>query len=201
MQRTPGNTTAEKEKYWTQIIEEARKFPAGVAAYCADNGISHNNYYYWFKRLRVKHLEWTDLSNTPKVPRAKVSAKKKRLPQPEIEVSERPRRRKFNAKEKSRILKEIDSSSKGKIASILRREGIYSSHLQKWRTELQQAALEPKKRGPKANPLMAENRDLQKQLAKIEKQLDQANRIIELQKKISELLGVTIDENDQDSSD
>ena len=64
MKRTPGKTFEERQKYWTKIIEEARKFPSGVNAYCTENGISTNNYYSWFKKLRVSHPEWMDSANS-----------------------------------------------------------------------------------------------------------------------------------------
>ncbi len=192
MQQTPGKTPAEKEKYWTKIIEEARIYPAGITAYCTANGIAHSNYYKWFQKLRPSHPEWKDLSNTPQQRRSTQSRKR-----PSTEVMERPRRRKFNAKEKARILREIDMLPKGQAAAILRREGVYASQLQKWRAERELAALEPKKRGVKGNPLTAEVKKLQSQCAKLEKRLKQAAAIIELQKKISEILGISteIDEN------
>jgi transposase len=199
MQRTPGKTQQEKEKYWTRIIEEGRKYPAGVAAYCTDNSINKNTFYYWFKRLRAVHPEWQDLANIPAEPRKKASHRRSSKNESSVEIEVRPRRRKFNAKEKARILKEVDASSKGQIAAILRREGVYSTQLKKWRTERELAALAPKKRGPKSNPLNAEVKKLRSQLSQAEKQLKQANAIIELQKKISELLGITV-ENDEESS-
>lgn len=52
MKKTPGRTIAAREKYWTKIIEEARKYPEGVTAYCRFTGVSKNNYYFWFNRLR-----------------------------------------------------------------------------------------------------------------------------------------------------
>lgn len=196
MQKTPGKTFEERQKYWTKIIEVAREYPAGVKAYCTENGISINNYYSWFKKLRDSHPEWEDLPNTPAEPRerSKRNSSKKNDERPTTEVEQRARRRKFNAKEKAIILREVDASSKGQIAAILRREGIYSSQLQKWRTEREYAALEPKKRGPKGNPLTADVRKLETKLARMEKKLKQANAIIDLQKKISNLLGITMEE-------
>jgi transposase-like protein len=108
--------------------------------------------------------------------------------QPETEVVERPRRRKFSAKEKARILKEADASPKGQVAALLRREGVYASQLMKWRTERDRSALEPKKRGKKGSPLTARVRQLQERCERVERQLRQANAIIDLQKKISEVM-------------
>lgn len=191
MQRTPGKNAAEKEQYWTKIIEEARSYPAGVAAYCRDHKTNKNTYYKWLEKLREKHPEWTPLERTPERRRA---PKKQR----ETEVVEKARRRDFNAKEKSQILKEVDNCPPGKVAAILRREGIYHSRLREWQREREKGALEPKKRGPKANPLRDEVKKLQSQLAKKDKQLKQANAIIEIQKKISDLLGITTDESQSD---
>lgn len=191
MKTEHGQTGEEKENQWTKTIEEARKHPTGVTAYCTANGITSKQYYYWFKRLRPSHAEWKDLSNTPAQPR-----KKRRHAQPETEVEERPRRRKFRAKERVRILKEIDASSKGQVAAILRREGIYVSQLQRWRLERDRASCEAKKRGRKGNPLTASVNQLQAQCVQLEKQLRQAIAIIELQKKISAVLGIVLEESE-----
>jgi len=98
-----------------------------------------------------------------------------------------------------RILKEIDEAAPGQIGAVLRKEGIYSSHLNKWRREMREAALIPKKRGPQANPLAFELKQLEAKYAKMEKRLRQAEQIIDLQKKVSELLGVTLEPIDEDS--
>src|SRR5438105_850915 len=83
-----------------KMIIEARKYPAGVTAFCTAYGISKNNYYSWFKKLRHLHPEWTDLANVPAEPRRQTKRKKKN--RPETEVTERPRRRKFTAKDKAK---------------------------------------------------------------------------------------------------
>lgn len=179
----------EDESPWTRIIEEARKHPAGIKDYCTANGITTKQYYYRFRQLRDLHPEWRDLSNRPEQPR------RRRRVQPETEVQARPRRRKFSAKERVRILKETDASSKGQVAAILRREGIYASQLQKWRLERERSS-ETKKRGRQANPLTARVNQLQAQCVQLEKQLKQANAIIELQKKISVVLGIVLEESE-----
>lgn len=192
MKKTPGDTVAEREKYWTDIIEIARKYPSGITAYCRANEISKENYYQWFRRLRKKHPEWTDLSNN--IAGALASARK-REQKMDTEVSETTSRRKFSKAEKARILRETDSASKGQIAGILRREGIYASHLQKWRTERELATLAlAEKRAETINPLASEVKKLKAKNERLEKRLDQANKIIELQKKVSEILGVRLQE-------
>lgn len=187
--RTPGATTEDREAYWTNIIGEARSCAEGVSAYCAAKGLSPHTYYYWFKRLRPAHPEWqTDL---PAIPPERSQKTKTGLRVVETEVDEeRPRRRKFTAAYKEKILKEADASTKGQVAALLRREGLYASTLQKWRRE--RGSLEPKKRGPKPNPLVPENKKLQDRVARLEKQLKQANAIIDLQKKVSNILGITL---------
>ncbi|MDZ4838028.1 MAG: hypothetical protein SGJ27_29950 [Candidatus Melainabacteria bacterium] len=65
MRKTPGKTPAARERYWTKIIVEARKYPNGITEYCRVMNVEKNNYYFWFKRLRPKHPEWHDLSNHP----------------------------------------------------------------------------------------------------------------------------------------
>lgn len=197
MKSTPGSTPAERELYWTQVIHAARKYSGGVAAYCTQKDVSKDNYYYWFHRLRAAHPEWYDLAkNRRKGQKSKRSSYQKQ--QPETEVVEKPRRRKFTALDRARILQETDAAPPGQVAAILRREGVYASQLQKWRTERDVAALAPKKRGPKSNPLTAQVKNLQAQNARLEKRLHQANQIIELQKKVSEILGVTLEQIDEE---
>lgn len=181
----------EKELQWTKIIEEARKHPAGIKDYCTANGITTKQYYYRFRKLRSSHPEWQDLANTPAKPR-----RRRRHVQLETEVQARPRRRKFSAKERVRILKETDACTRGQVAAILRREGIYASHLQKWRLERERSSGATKKRGRQANPLTARVSQLQAQCVQLEKQLKQANAIIELQKKISVVLGIVLEESE-----
>jgi transposase len=72
----------------------------------------------------------------------------------------------------------------------LRREGLYSSHLDKWRKQRAQGQLGPQKRGPKVDPQAAEIVRLQRENERLQKRLQQAETIIEVQKKLSELLGL-----------
>ena len=186
MQEIP-QTNEDKKVYWEKIIEEARKYPEGVAAYCSVNDLSKDKYYFWFHQLRESHPEWTNLSGAPVR-----SRKRLRRKQSETEVVERPSRRKFSAKEKKRILKEADASPKGQIAALLRREGVYASQLLKWRAERDRAALKPKKRGRKGGPPTSRIRQLQDRCTRLEQQLRQAHAIIDLQKKISEVMEIAL---------
>jgi transposase-like protein len=118
------------------------------------------------------------------------------------ELSDRPRRRTFTAQDKLRILAETDRAAEtGGIAAILRREGLYSSALTEWR-RLRDAgafgALVPAKRGPKTiepNPLAAELALVQRDNARLTRRLERAEAIIDLQKKVAELLGIPLAPN------
>lgn len=113
------------------------------------------------------------------------------MPKPDPEVSERPQRRRFSAEEKLRILAETDAAPSGSVSAILRREGIYSSQLATWRTQRKQGSLAGlgKKRGPKRDPVAAENAKLRRDNAKLRKDLQDARLVIDVQKKVSLLLG------------
>lgn len=117
----------------------------------------------------------------------------------ETEVSAKARRRRFSAAEKLRILKEADACTKpGEQGALLRREGLYSSHLTEWRRARERGeldALSPKKRGRKAkeaHPLEKKVAELQRSLEKAELRAKRAEALVELQKKVSELLGIQL---------
>jgi transposase len=106
-------------------------------------------------------------------------------------------RRRFTAKEKLRIVEEADACTEpGQIGALLRREGIYSSYLSRWRRARdrgQLMALDPQQRGPKPATdavLSREVTRLQRENEKLKARLDQAETIIEVQKKLSTLLGL-----------
>ena len=115
------------------------------------------------------------------------------------ELSNRPRRRTFTARDKLRILAATDRAAEtGGIGAILRREGIYSSTLCDWRRQRDagaSGALTPAKRGPKPaepNPLLAEVALLQRSNAHLTRCLARAEAIIEVQKKLADLLGIPL---------
>jgi transposase-like protein len=119
---------------------------------------------------------------------------------PDPEVTERAARRRFSAKYKADILRQADACTEhGGLGALLRREGLYSSHLTDWRRQRDEGTLEalsPKQRGRKAlvlNPLAAENERLLKENTRLAKRLKQAELIIDVQKKISQILGITLD--------
>lgn len=116
---------------------------------------------------------------------------------PDPEVPERPTRRKFSAAYKQRILQEADRCTEpGQLGELLRREGLYSSHLITWRKQRERGVLSglaPQKRGRKRNPkapLMQENQRLRREIEGLTSELKKAETIIEVQKKLSEVLGI-----------
>ena len=123
------------------------------------------------------------------------------------EVRDKAVRRRFSATYKRRILQEADQCGSGGIAALLRREGLYSSHLATWRklrSTGEIAGLEPRKRGKKSlphNPLAAENESLRRENQRLQKRLHQAETIVEVQKKLCDLLGLTVPPIEQNESD
>jgi len=114
---------------------------------------------------------------------------------PDAEVPEKARRRHFTAKYKLRILAKADGCSEpGEIGKLLRKEALYSSHLSKWRQQREEgalAALAPKKRGRKPRPVDPQAKrvaELERENARLRQQLAKAETIIEVQKKLSQLL-------------
>ncbi len=119
--------------------------------------------------------------------------------QPQNEVTPKAKRRRFSAQYKLRILEETDRCTQpGQIGALLRREGLYSSNLTSWRRQRDQGqigALSPKKRGPKLAPDAAMVRELtrlREQNQRLEHKLKKAELIIEVQKKVSALLGLDL---------
>ena len=126
---------------------------------------------------------------------------KESLTRVDPEVKVKPERRRFTAEYKLRILEEADScTGPGQIGALLRREGLYSSNLTQWRLQRAEGvlqALTPRKRGPKVDPLTEENAALRRRIDRLEAELKRAETIIEVQKKVSELLGLTAPSNRQ----
>ena len=119
---------------------------------------------------------------------------------PNPEVTQVAKKRRFSAQYKTKVLREVDACTKsGEISTLLRREGLYSSHLSVWRrqraaSELQ--ALTPKTRGRRPvqkNPLASENARLQTENKRLKFRLKKAEIIIDVQKKVSEMLDIPLD--------
>ena len=110
------------------------------------------------------------------------------------EVAAKPVRRAFSAAEKLRILQAADACPSGELGALLRREGLYSSHLTQWRrlrAAGQLAGLALKKRGPKPDPQAAELAHLHLEVRRLQARLQQAEAIIDVQKKLSVAFGLS----------
>lgn len=109
---------------------------------------------------------------------------------PGPEVTEKVQRRVFDAAYKRSILQQADQCEKpGEIGALLRREGLYSSHLGKWRKQFQAGELGQKKRGPKPEPVSNKRiKQLEREVARLQRKLENAELIIDVQKKLSLLL-------------
>lgn len=113
----------------------------------------------------------------------------------ETEVVAKPKRRQHTAEYKLRILRELDECvGKGEVGAIIRREGLYSSLISKWREQREQGSLNGlggQRRGPKVDPNAAELARLQRENKRLKEQLERAELIIEVQKKVARLMGET----------
>ena len=124
---------------------------------------------------------------------------------PDPEVVEKAKRRKFSAAYKLQVLREADRCDVGELGALLRREGLYSSHLSTWRRQRQAGELEglsPKPRGvkPKAvDPALKRVAELERENQRLQQQLKQAQTIIEMQKKLSDLLGIPLGHSEPDA--
>src|SRR5499426_2808401 len=114
----------------------------------------------------------------------------------DVQVVAKPKRRMYSAEYKRRILKEADAcTTPGAIGALLRREGLYSSHLVVWRRARARgelAALTPKKRGRKATPVDPRDRkiaELERQLVAMTGRAQRAEALVDAQKKLAALLG------------
>jgi len=119
----------------------------------------------------------------------------------ETEVVAKARRRRFTAEYKLRILGEAERcEASGEVGALLRREGLYSSHLTSWRTARQRgelAGLSPRRRGPK--PQVRDEREgrieaLERDLRRWRSRAERAEALVDIQKKLSMMLGIELDE-------
>jgi len=123
---------------------------------------------------------------------------------PKTEVVAKAKRRRFTAAEKQRLLREVDAcQGSGEIGALLRREGLYASYLTTWRRQREQGELDglsPQKRGPKPDPQAVELAKLRRENERLQERLRQAELIIEVQKKVAQMLGVAVEENNPSAS-
>lgn len=127
---------------------------------------------------------------------------------PNPEVPERPVRRRFTAEYKLDTLRKADlCTGPGSMGALLRREGLYSSNLTTWRRQRDEgtlAALKPKQRGRKTavpNPMAVEVERLLKENTRLTKRLNHAELIIDIQKKISQILGIPLETPEESEND
>jgi transposase len=120
---------------------------------------------------------------------------------PDPQVAAVAKRRRFTVGYKRRILRAASAcKAPGEVGALLRREGLYSSHLTNWRREIDaqdEAALGTKRRGPKPDAAKAEARKiegLERDVARLRQKLTRAEQIIEAQKKLCTLLGLPVEE-------
>ena len=124
---------------------------------------------------------------------------------PDPEVLPRAERRQYAAQYKLRILEEVERcTERGQIGALLRREGLYSSHLSKWRrqrAEGQLQALSPQKRGRKVQEVGVEElARLQRENERLRVRLERAEMIIDVQKKLSRLLGLPVENSETEET-
>jgi transposase-like protein len=122
---------------------------------------------------------------------------------PDPEVSDRPKRRRFTAEYKRRILKQADACTRpGELGALLRREGLYASSFSAWRTARRRGEIDgltPKKRGPKTRAVDPRDRELaakDREIARLSARAERAEALIEVQKKLSQILGIRLPESD-----
>lgn len=122
---------------------------------------------------------------------------------PEVEVTEKAARRRFSTEYKRKILKEADACAReGDVGALLRREGLYSSHLSVWRSARERAeiaGLAPRKRGPKAVPADPRDRkivELEGETRRWKARAERAEALVDLQKKVSMILGIALPESE-----
>jgi len=119
----------------------------------------------------------------------------------EVEVMAKPTRRRYTAEYKLRILREAEAlSGRGEIGALLRREGLYSSNLTQWRKQRERGELEglSRKRGPLPkgkNSLADKVKVLERENARLKARAERAEGLVELQKKVSEILGIELRRN------
>jgi transposase-like protein len=120
------------------------------------------------------------------------------IPDPEVEP--RAKRRRFSVAYKLSILAQAEQCREpGELGALLRREGLYSSHLSKWRDQQQAGQLgQTQKRGRKSQPQATELARLQQENERLKAKLERAELIIEAQKKLCQLLNLPIYEVEKD---
>lgn len=122
----------------------------------------------------------------------------------EVEVLAKAERRRFTAEYKLKVLREADRCREpGEIGALLRREGLYWSNLTNWRKQRERgelAGLSARRRGPQRqekNPLAERVRELERENLRLKRRAERAEGLVELQKKVSEILGIELEKSDE----
>jgi len=155
------------------------------------------------EKVKIEGMEGARrATGIPSIEKSQKEGNLKTVPNPE--VSEKTRRRRYTAAYKVRILELADQCTEpGRLGALLRREGLYYSNLNAWRHQRSQGVLnglQPKKRGRKElkrDPNEKEIARLRKENERLAKELKKAELIIDVQKKTSELLGITLQSLDE----
>jgi transposase len=141
-------------------------------------------------------------------PSQRSSSEANRLSTPDPEVPEKARRRRFSARYKLKILEQADRCRQaGEVGALLRREGLYWSNLQTWRRQREEGSLQglsPKKRGRKSapqNPLAGKVKALERENKRLQRKLQRAEIMLDIQKKASELLGIPLETVEREEDD
>ena len=127
-----------------------------------------------------------------------------RVPDPDPEVPAKVHRRRFTAEYRRRIVKQADACQAGELGALLRREGLYASHLRTWRRQREQgelAAGRGRKRGPVPKLIDPRVKQLEVENRRLQRKLQRAETIITLQKKVAEILGIPLKPLDIDEID
>ena len=124
---------------------------------------------------------------------------------PDPEVPAKAQRRRFTAEYRLGILKQADACKRpGELGALLRREGLYSSHLANWRRQREQGALRDmrgRRRGPNPRPIDPRVKQLEAENRRLQRKLQRAETIIALQKKVAEILEIPLKPLDTDETD
>ena len=152
----------------------------------------------------------TDVAAGPEAERARRAtaasgpAATSRASDPDPEVPARVQRRRFTAEYRRRIVKQADACKPGELGALLRREGLYASHLRTWRRQREQGELgagRARKRGPVPKLIDPRVHQLEVENRRLQRKLQRAETIITLQKKVAEILGIPLKPLDIDEID
>jgi transposase len=148
-------------------------------------------------------MEDTERSGGSSMVERRSSGSDEKVPDPEVVA--RPKRRRFTAEYKLRILKEADTCREpGEIGALLRREGLYSSHLVLWRRQRDHGAhtqLKSRKRGPKPKAQDPRVKQLERENARLQRRLKRVALLLDIQKKVGALLGIPLKNLDDVEND